>query len=255
MTKIEIVTAGERIVKDVTTYVSQPTSPVTAQPVNVGLVEISQSQPTQLIPGPVGPQGPKGDTGAPGADGIDGADSTVPGPQGPQGVKGDTGNTGPPGAASTVPGPQGPKGDTGSTGSQGPQGNPGATGSQGPQGNPGATGSTGAPGATGPGVAAGGTTGQVLTKTSATDYATYWSTIVGGAIVADAAPSSPAPGQMWFKSNEGNTYIWVDDLTSQQWVMQNVMPASGQFPVATAQTRNRIVNGAMQISQENGRHI
>lgn len=43
-------------------------------------------------------------------------------------------------------------------------------------GTPGATGNTGATGATGAGVAVGGTTGQVLTKVSATNYDTTWST-------------------------------------------------------------------------------
>ena len=46
---------------------------------------------------------------------------------------------------------------------------------QGPQGPRGPTGATGATGATGNGVSSGGTTGQVLIKTSATDYATAWS--------------------------------------------------------------------------------
>jgi hypothetical protein len=73
-------------------------------------------------------------------------------------------------AAKGDPGPTGPQGATGATGAQGTTG---ATGSQGPQGNPGTTGSTGA---TGPGVSTGGTTGQVLTKTSATDFATNWQT-------------------------------------------------------------------------------
>ena len=107
-------------------------------------------------PGPAGPQGPAGPTGATGS-------------QGPQGPKGDTGTTG-------TTGPQGPKGDTGSTGSQGPAG---ATGSQGPKGDPGAPGVPGATGAQGPaglGVPTGGTSGQVLTKTSSTDYAASWQT-------------------------------------------------------------------------------
>jgi len=88
--------------------------------------------------GPTGPQGLQG----------------PPGPQGPQGVAGAAG------ADSTVPGPKGDKGDTGATGATGVQGPPGATG------------------ATGPGVATGGSVGQVLTKTSATDYATGWQTPV-----------------------------------------------------------------------------
>jgi hypothetical protein len=108
--------------------------------------------------GPPGPPGPEGPTGA-------------DGPPGPQGATGGPGPQGPPGAASTVPGPQGP------AGAQGP---PGATGSQGPQGIQGPAGATGGQGPAGPGVAAGGTTGQVLTKTSAVDYATNWTTVSGG---------------------------------------------------------------------------
>ena len=56
-------------------------------------------------------------------------------------------------------------GPTGATGPQGPTGSTGATG---------ATGATGPIGATGPGVAAGGTTGQMLVKASGTDYDTAW---------------------------------------------------------------------------------
>ena len=73
-----------------------------------------------------------------------------------------------------------------------------------------------------------------------------------GVTTDDAAPSSPVDGQLWYKSDSGNTYIWYTDPNTSQWVQVNVMPATGQAPVATAQTRNRIVNGAMQISQEWG---
>ena len=51
---------------------------------------------------------------------------------------------------------------------------PGPQGPEGPQGPTGAAGAPGAPGPAGPGVAAGGTTGQVLGKASAVDYATQW---------------------------------------------------------------------------------
>jgi hypothetical protein len=50
----------------------------------------------------------------------------------------------------------------------------GATGATGPKGDTGATGSTGATGTAGQGLAAGGTTGQVLSKHSNTDYDTSW---------------------------------------------------------------------------------
>jgi hypothetical protein len=101
-------------------------------------------------------------------------------------------------------GPQGPQGNPGAdgkTGPQGPQGNPGAdgkTGPQGPQGNPGADGKTGPQGPAGPGVAAGGTTGQVLAKKSNTNYDTEWTNPlpyvpIGGIIEWDGTGLIGAP--------------------------------------------------------------
>lgn len=98
--------------------------------------------------GPQGIQGPKGDTGA-------------TGPQGIQGPKGDTGLAG-------------AKGDTGATGSQGIQGPKGDTGATGATGSQGIQGLKGDTGATGPGIATGGTAGQILSKLNSTDYATQW---------------------------------------------------------------------------------
>jgi hypothetical protein len=86
---------------------------------------------------------------------------------------GDPGPTGPAGPTGAT-GPQGPKGDTGATGPAGSTGSTGAQGPIGPTGPQGVKGDTGATGAAGPGVAAGGTTGQILAKTSATNYATNW---------------------------------------------------------------------------------
>jgi hypothetical protein len=144
-----------------------------------------------------------------------------PGAQGPMGPAGPTGPTG----------PEGPAGATGATGAQGPQGTPGTTGATGPQGPPGADstvpgpqgpqGTTGATGPAGPGVAAGGTTGQVLTKTSATDYATNWATPSGAAAttIGPTAPATPVQGQMWWRNDpDGNLYISYNDGTSTQWV-------------------------------------
>ena len=106
----------------------------------------------------------------------------VPGPEGPQGPPGEDGADGTPGAT----GPTGPQGEQGLQGPQGVQGVPGTAGAQGPQGIPGAPGPAGADGAPGPagaagvGVPTGGATGEVLTKTSATDYATAWQAPTGG---------------------------------------------------------------------------
>ena len=105
------------------------------------------------LTGPTGPAGPTGLAGATGATG----------PTGPTGATGPAGPTGP-------TGPAGSDGDDGATGPAGPAG---ATGPAGP------TGVTGATGAAGVGVPAGGSTGQVLTKTSSADYATAWTTVSG----------------------------------------------------------------------------
>jgi hypothetical protein len=157
--------------------------------------------------GPQGPPGPTGPTGPPGADGAPGAQgSTGPqGAQGPKGDKGDTGSQGPPGTT----GPQGPTGPAGADstvpGPQGPKGDPGAQGIQGPQGT------TGAQGPAGPGVPAGGTAGQVLTKTSATDYASAWAPpAAGGAVklddLTDVTIVTPADNQ-----------VLVYEAASSQW--------------------------------------
>ena len=74
-------------------------------------------------------------------------------------------------------GETGPQGPQGATGPQGPQG---ATGPQGPQGATGPQGPQGATGAAGVGVPTGGTTGQVLAKSSATNYDTEWVDQSGG---------------------------------------------------------------------------
>jgi hypothetical protein len=78
-----------------------------------------------------------------------------------------------------------------------------------------------------------------------------WATIVGGAVVSDTTPPGPLqPGQLWWESDTGNTFIWYDDGSGTQWVQQNVSVLPANVVTATAETRNRVVNGAMQISQE-----
>ena len=122
--------------------------------------------------GAEGPQGPKGDPGPEGPQGPAGAD----GAEGPQGPKGDPGQQGPKGD----PGPQGKQGPPGPAGQDGAEGPQGPKGDPGPQGPPGEDGAPGAQGPAGPGVAAGGTTGQVLVKSSDADYDTEWADPQGG---------------------------------------------------------------------------
>lgn len=94
-----------------------------------------------------------------------------------------------------TPGPQGPQGPQGETGPQGPQGPAGADGvtptigengnwylgeadtGKPSRGEKGEQGAQGLPGPTGPGVPTGGTTGQVLSKNSDSDYDTVWKTL------------------------------------------------------------------------------
>lgn len=89
-------------------------------------------------------------------------------------------------------GPKGPKGDTGETGPAGPQGEPGPQGPQGPKGD------TGPQGPAGEGVPTGGTAGQVLVKSSSTNYATTWKTLFTyGTSDLTAGSSSLVTGQIY----------------------------------------------------------
>lgn len=124
--------------------------------------------------------------------GVDGKDGAA-GPQGPKGDKGERGPQGPTGA-------RGPKGERGETGAQGLMGHQGFTGPQGPRGEQGPQGEKGAKGERGPqgasgvgfrglpgqGVAAGGTTGEVLAKASNDDYDTEWVAAGAGSGVSEA---------------------------------------------------------------------
>ena len=123
------------------------------------------------------------------------------GPQGPQGVpgpKGDPGNSG----------EQGPKGDPGP---QGPQGDPGPQGEPGPQGDPGPKGDPGV------GVPAGGTTGQVLTKSGDGDYETEWQDPQGG-----SGGSTKWNSKGTFRKKSVNlTTEWQSASSISSWNQQN----------------------------------
>lgn len=88
-----------------------------------------------------------------------------------------------------IQGPTGPQGPAGPQGDPGPQGIQGPAGPQGPQGPAGATGATGP---AGPGVAAGGTTGQMLVKASGTDYDTAWAAVTSALLTGLASGSATA---------------------------------------------------------------
>lgn len=143
--------------------------------------------------GPQGPAGPKGETGATGPAGADGAPGTAATinvgtvTTGAAGSQASISNSGSENAAVfdfTIPrgdaGAQGPAGPKGDTGEQGPVGPIGETGPQGPAGPKGDVGPQGPQGDPGVGVPTGGSTGQVLAKSSDSDYATQWVDSGGG---------------------------------------------------------------------------
>ena len=167
--------------------------------------------------GPVGPQGVKGDTGPQGMQGVGG-------PKGDKGDKGDTGLQGPRGF-------QGEKGDKGDTGSQGPQGIQGiqgpigltgadstVPGPQGPQGEQGIQGEIGPEGPPG-GLGEAPTDGKIYGRSNS-----VWTEVEGGGAtiaVSDDPPPEPDHGDLWFEATSGNTFIYFDDGSSQQWIRQN----------------------------------
>jgi hypothetical protein len=221
-----------------------PTGPQGVQGIQGTKGDTGDTGPTGAT-GPTGPTGPTGATGATGATGPQGpqgdqgiqgiqGDTGPQGPEGPQGVKGDKGDTG-------DTGPTGPTGATGATGPQGEQGIQGEQGPQGIQGIQGEAGATGATGATGPGVAAGGTAGQVLTKVNSTDYNTTWEELpeTAGTVVSDTEPVDPIEGTQWFNSTNGKTYIYYDDT----WVE---VDSNG---TAAQPSGNAIINGGFDIWQ------
>jgi hypothetical protein len=320
MARIEITIPGERIVEEFTALVPQPTTPSTAQPVNVGLVEISQSQPTQLIPGPVGPQGPRGSHWTTG-DGppasttgyllgdmyLDDVSGDVWTWDGTAWVNSGTNIQGSPDSGSDILTKLAPVDGSGSgldadtldghdtpyfatqTDMTAVQGvnttqdnrltaietkNTTQDNTLALKADIASPTFTGDPRAPTPSAADNdtsiATTAFVQTGLAAkigdapndgTQYVRQsqaWApvSVPPGTIISDTPPSPVGllPGQFWFESDSGNTFIWYSDADSSQWVQVNVLGATTgvSYEVKTAQPYNHVVNGAMQISQENG---
>lgn len=206
--------------------------------------------------GGMGDQGPTGLQGIQGPKGDQG-DQGPQGPKGDKGIKGDTGagvniigtlnnpselpasgNTGDAylidgdlyvwtGTSwenvGNIQGPQGPQGPQGEQGIQGPKGYTGDQGAEGPQGIQGiqgiqgATGPKGDNGDTGAGVAAGGSTGQILSKSSATNYDTAWvnppTSGVWGQITGSLSSQTDLNTALAGKANSSHTHP-ATDLTA-----------------------------------------
>jgi len=103
----------------------------------------------------------------------------------------------------------GEQGPPGPTGPQGPQGQPGPSGPNGPTGIQGVPGPIGPPGPLGPP----GPEGPIGPR-GPSGAAVY---------IGDTAPLNPSVGQLWWKSNSGDSFIYVQDANSFQWVQQNTV--------------------------------
>ena len=132
------------------------------------------------------------DPGAKGEPGVKGQKGEI-GSTGSQGDKGEKG------AASTVAGPQGQKGEAGEKGATGANGDKGAKGE--PSTVPGDKGDKGEIGNTGSG-----TKGEKGAGSSVT--------------IGTSPPTSPtpAPGDMWWDSDDADLHVYYNDGNSAQWV-------------------------------------
>lgn len=87
---------------------------------------------------------------------------------------------------------------------------------------------------------------------------TAWGAIGGGGVTtSDTPPGSPADGDLWWDSADGQMYVYYDDGTSSQWVVANsfagstaYLPLSGgtvtgavAFPAGSASTPSVIPAG------------
>jgi len=73
-----------------------------------------------------------------------------------------------------------------------------------------------------------GTAGEIYFNTVDSELKVYdgsaWSPLGGGGgggaavTVSDSAPSSPTSGALWYNSSNGRTFVYYQDVDSNQWV-------------------------------------
>jgi hypothetical protein len=75
----------------------------------------------------------------------------------------------------------------------------------------------------------------------------------GGATVTTSTtpPGSPAAGDLWWNSEEGNLYVWYSDGTSNQWVAASLAPPVDAVIVSATAPGNPAA-GALWWNSENG---
>jgi hypothetical protein len=127
---------------------------------------------TSGVNGSSGQTGSAGTSGTSGVNGSSGQTGSA-GTSGTSGVSGTSGTSGLNGVNGTS-GVNGINGSSGTSGASGTSGTSGVNGTSGTSGTSGSSGTSGTSGTTGAGLAAGGTTGQILAKVDAVDYNTQW---------------------------------------------------------------------------------
>jgi len=85
---------------------------------------------------------------------------------------------------------------------------------------------------------------------------TVWTTVLAppAFYAQDSAPVGAPVNALWWDTDSGILFINYKDVSTTQWVATSSVPAvdTSNFATQTSRLRNRIVNGAMQISQEWG---
>jgi hypothetical protein len=78
--------------------------------------------------------------------------------------------------------------------------------------------------------------GQVIYETD-TNNIRFWSGSAWesnkGGIVSSSAPTGAAAGDIWYDSDDGRTYIYYDDGSSQQWVEFGAAPSGSSITLAS----------------------
>jgi len=74
-----------------------------------------------------------------------------------------------------------------------------------------------------------------------------------GTVISDTVPSNPVVGTLWWKSDLGALYVYYDDGNTKQFV-EAAAPAvpAAAYVQKTARRSNLVINGALNVSQENG---
>jgi hypothetical protein len=78
--------------------------------------------------------------------------------------------------------------------------------------------------------------GQVIYETD-TNNIRFWSGSAWesnkGGIISSSAPTGAAAGDIWYDSDDGRTYIYYDDGSSQQWVEFGAAPSGSSITLAS----------------------